>query len=151
MDISPPQARSEAREPAQRLARVLVVDDDESVTAAIRTILARHGFETEIYLRAYAGIRALQQSAFDVVLLDIFMPGLNGLDAIEHIRRNSSIPIIAMSGFCLRSSAGYGDCLSLAAQRGATCCIRKPFQTAQLIEAIERSQSSFYPAQGSAS
>jgi CheY-like chemotaxis protein len=151
MDISPPQVTSETRNPAKELTRVLVIDDDDSVSAAIQAILAGRRCETVITSRAYAGIRALQQSSFDVVMLDIFMPGLNGLDTIEHIRRNSSIPIIAMSGFQLRGSADHVDYLGLAAQRGASLCIRKPFQPAQLIQTIEWSQRLPRPAQGSVS
>ena len=74
MDISPPQATSETRNPAKELTRVLVIDDDDSVSAAIQAILAGRRCETVITSRAYAGIRALQQSVFDVVMLDIFMP-----------------------------------------------------------------------------
>ena len=140
MDITPPQAASELRGPDRPITRVLVIDDDACVSAAIRTILAGRRCETAITSRAYAGIRALQRSIFDVVLLDLFMPGLNGLDVIEHIRRGSAIPIIAMSGFRLRNSSD-DDYLGMAAQRGATLCMRKPFKPAQLIDAIERSQN----------
>jgi CheY-like chemotaxis protein len=78
------------------------------------------------------------------------MPGLCGLDTIEHVRRGSSIPIIAMSGFRLKNSADSLDYLGMAARRGATLCIRKPFKPAQLIEAIEWSQSLPAPIEGSA-
>ena len=129
--------------------QVLVIDDDDSVSVAIQTILSGRRCETVITPRAYAGIRALQQSRFDVVMVDIFMPGLSGLDTIENIRLGSSIPIIAMSGFRLRSSDDAVDVLGLAAQRGATLCMRKPFLPAQLIETIEWCRSFKCPTEGS--
>ncbi|UFZ07980.1 response regulator [Bradyrhizobium ontarionense] len=136
------------RKPARPLTRVLVIDDDCSVSTAIQAILAGRHCETAIASRAYAGIRALQQSIFDVVMLDIFMPGLNGLDVIEHIRRSSLIPIIVMSGFRLRSSTESVDYLGLAKQRGATLCMPKPFQAVQLIEAVESTLCSPCLAEG---
>jgi DNA-binding response OmpR family regulator len=137
--------------PAKPPTRVLVVDDDCSVSTAIKAILAGRHCETVIASRAYAGIRALQQSTFDLVMLDIFMPGLSGLDLIVHIRRSSSIPIIVMSGFRLRSSTESVDYLGMAKQRGATLCMPKPFQVVQLVEAVESTQRLPRRAEGSRS
>src|SRR5664279_5339125 len=81
--------------------RILVIDDDECVGAAIQAVLARRNSEALLASRAYAGIQALESSRFDAVLVDLFMPGMNGLDTIAHIRRGSAIPIVAMSGFRL--------------------------------------------------
>jgi CheY-like chemotaxis protein len=71
------------------------------------------------------------------VLVDLFMTGMSGIDAIAHIRQQSEISIIAMSGFRLRSSLDPIDYFSTAIQRGASTCIRKPFSPRQLIEAID--------------
>jgi CheY-like chemotaxis protein len=135
------QSTNQPRDHVSQPARILVIDDDASVCAAIQAILTRTRCETVIASRAFDGITALQHSTFDVVMVDIFMPGLNGLDAIEHIRRESPMPIIAMSGFRLRNSAGSADHLGLAARRGATLCLRKPFTPVQLVEAVEWSRS----------
>jgi CheY-like chemotaxis protein len=137
MEFSPQQLTGAIEYPAQQARRVLVIDDDGCVGAAIQSILARRRYQTVLAPRAGAGIQALQQSQFDLVMVDIFMPGLSGLDTIEHIRRSSPIPIIAMSGFRLRSSADSVDCLEMAVRLGATLCLRKPFQPAQLIDAVE--------------
>lgn len=122
---------------ATDLTRVLVIDDDSCIGAAIHAILGRRQYETVIVPRACAGIDMLQRSRFDVVLLDIFMPGLSGLNAIEYIRREWSVPIVAMSGFPLRNRDETVDYLGMAARCGATLCMRKPFKPAQLIEAVE--------------
>jgi DNA-binding NtrC family response regulator len=122
--------------------RVLVIDDDDCVGAAIRSIVSRRKGETVLAGRAHAGIHALESSRFDVVIVDLFMPGMSGLDAIAQIRRGSEIPIIAMSGFRLRSSDNSIDYLGMAMQCGASTCIRKPFASQQLIEAINSSLNS---------
>lgn len=55
--------------------------------------------------RAHAGLHALKQSSFDIAIVDIFIPGMGGLDAIQMIRQLlPSIPIVAMTGFRLRPS-----------------------------------------------
>jgi CheY-like chemotaxis protein len=74
------------------------------------------------------------------VMVDLFMPGMDGLDTITRIRGESAVPIIAMSGFRLRNSLDPGqDFLGMAKLRGATISLRKPFSPPQLIAAIDRS------------
>jgi CheY-like chemotaxis protein len=119
--------------------RVLVIDDDDCVCTAIRAILSRRNGETEIASRAAAGIRALETSRFDIVVIDVFMPGLSGLHTIAHIRRKSTVPIIVMSGLRLRQTPGAEDYFAMAMQRGASTWLRKPFSPPQLLEAIDRS------------
>lgn len=139
MDASGQHARIEAPDLIRPVLRVLVIDDDESVGAAIQAILSRRNYRTELASGAYAGIQALASSRFDVVLVDLFMTGMSGIDAIAHIRRQSEISIVAMSGFRLRSSLDPIDYFGTAMQRGASMCIRKPFSPRQLIEAIDLS------------
>jgi CheY-like chemotaxis protein len=121
---------------AKPAMRVLVIDDDACVGTAIQAILARRRCATKLASRAHAGIHTFQAS----VIVDLFMPGMNGLDTIQRIRCASTIPIIAMSGFRLRNSLDAGrDFLGMAMQRGATTCLLKPFSPTQLVAAISRS------------
>jgi CheY-like chemotaxis protein len=125
---------------ARTTIRILVIDDDACVGTAIQAILARRQCETVLASRAHAGIHTLQASGFDVVIVDLFMPGMNGLDTIQRIRGASAMPIIAMSGFRLRNSLDADqDFLGMAMLRGATASLRKPFSPPQLIAAIDRS------------
>jgi CheY-like chemotaxis protein len=125
---------------AKTIARILVIDDDASVTAAIQAILTRCQYETVIASRAHAGIHAFQATRFDVLVIDLFMPGMDGLDTIMRIRSESAVPIIAMSGFRLRNSLDPDqDFLGMAKLRGATTSLRKPFSPLQLVSAIDRS------------
>lgn len=121
-------------------ARVLVIEDDVCVSSAIRAILIQHRYETVVASRAHAGIHQFRTGKFDVVMIDLFMPGMNGLDTITRIRSESAVSIIAMSGFCLRNSQDAGqDYLGMAKGRGATTSLRKPFSPLQLVSAIDRS------------
>jgi CheY-like chemotaxis protein len=149
MDAPQLQAPGEVSDSVRPGLRILVIDDDDCVGAAIRSTLARHKSETELASRACVGIQALESSRFDVVLVDVFMPGMSGLDAIAHIRRGSPIPIIAMSGFRLRSSLNSVDYLGMAMQCGASAYLCKPFAPKQLIEAVDRSLNSTTPAKDS--
>jgi CheY-like chemotaxis protein len=120
--------------------RILVIDDDACVSTAIQAILARRCCETVLASRAHAGIHTFHASEFDLVMVDLFMPGMNGLDTIARIRGESAVPIIAMSGFRLRNSLDPDrDFLGMAMQRGATIALRKPFSPPQLVAAIDRS------------
>ena len=123
------------------MKRALVIDDDANVGSAIRSILSRHKFETVLAVRAHAGLRALEEAPFDVVIVDIFLPGMSGLDTIKTIRQMEPwLPIVAMTGLSLRSSQEPdGDFLKLAVQRGATTFVRKPFAPQQLLQAINTS------------
>jgi CheY-like chemotaxis protein len=125
---------------AKATTRILVIDDDILVSTAIQAILERRRYETVLASRAHAGIHAFQTSGFDLVMVDLFMPGMNGLDTITRIRSESAVPIIAMSGFRLRNSLDPDqDFLSMAMLRGATNSLSKPFSPPQLVAAIERS------------
>jgi DNA-binding response OmpR family regulator len=147
MEFSPQQITSGIRKLAKAPRRILVIDDDANVGAAIQAILGRHRFQTVLASRASDGIQTLRQSDFDLVMLDLFMPGLNGLDVLDHIRREFSIPVIVMSGFRLRSSTQPMDYLAMAAERGATLCMRKPFAATELIEAVEWTTSLRNPSE----
>jgi DNA-binding response OmpR family regulator len=128
------------RTPAKAKTRVLVIDDDGCVGTAIEAILAQRQCKTVTASRAHAGIHTFQESEFDVVMVDLFMPGMNGLDTITRIRSRSMVPIIAMSGFRLRNSLDpEQDFLGMAKLRGATISLRKPFSPPELVAAIDES------------
>jgi DNA-binding response OmpR family regulator len=123
--------------------RVLIIDDDASVGAAIQMILVREGCDTVHAPDADAGIRAFESSRFDLVVVDLFMPGMDGLQMITEFRRRApTLPVLAVSGFRFRDSADAGlDFLGLATNVGATICLRKPFTAQQLVAAIQASQN----------
>jgi len=127
------------------MTRVLVIDDDQSVSVAIQLMLARQGCDTVLAPDADVGVQTFESSKFDLAMVDIFIPEMDGLKIIKRFReRMPAVPIIAMTGFRFRNSmAPTLDFLGMAAQLGATYCLRKPFTLQQLIAAIN---SCFDPA-----
>jgi CheY-like chemotaxis protein len=120
------------------MTRILVIDDDNSVRAAIETLLREQGRIAVLASGGRLGVKTLETSTFDVVMVDIFMPGMDGLETIKNFReRAPTVPIVAMSGFRFRNSmAPAPDFLGMAAELGATYCLRKPFGSQQLMAAI---------------
>jgi DNA-binding response OmpR family regulator len=104
-------------------------------------ILDREGCQTVHACDADAGIEAFESSSFDLVIVDIFIPGVNGLKIIAGLcNRVPAISILAISGLRFRASMDPGlDFLSLAASVGATFCLRKPFTYPQLMAAVRAS------------
>jgi DNA-binding response OmpR family regulator len=118
--------------------RILVIDDDRSVGAAIETLLNHQGCEVVLVEDGRLGVQIFEASNFDAVMVDIFMPDVDGLETIKALRQRApTVPIIAMSGFRFRDSMGpTHDFLRMAASLGATYCLRKPFGSQQLLAAI---------------
>lgn len=123
------------------MTRVLVIEDDHSVSMAIQNMLAHRGCVTVLASDAHQGAQALELSKFDLMMIDIFIPGTDGLKTIKEFHeRMPTVPIVAMTGFRFSNSMSPTlDFLGMAAQLGATCCLRKPFSPQQLMAAINSS------------
>ena len=119
------------------MPRVLVVDDDPMVCVAIEVCLKRQGFDVIVADGGEAGMRALESSGFDVMLIDVFMPHMRGFESIRifHERR-PDVPIIAMSGYAFANTERAPDFLRMTIELGAACCLRKPFTPNALLTAV---------------
>ena len=123
------------------MTRILVIDDDIGVRATIQTILKNRGFDVVLAECGHSGIAAVEACAFDAVLVDIFMPGMNGIETIRVLRQSTpKVPVIAMSGYVFREgSSPTPDFFHMATDLGAACCIHKPFKPWEIIKAVETS------------
>lgn len=123
------------------MVRVLVVDDDPSICAAMRTWLECRGYDVVHADGPIPGLDVLEQAKFDVMIVDIFMPGMYGFESIRAFhQRAPNVPLIAISGLMFRDHLTPApDFLRMATSLGATCCLRKPFTPSQLVDAIETS------------
>jgi CheY-like chemotaxis protein len=121
------------------MSRVLVVDDDTAVRTVIQTVLEREGFDVVLAKDGTSGIAAIQRNAFDVVIVDIFMPGMDGLETIRVFNKYApSVPVIAISGFLFRgTSTPAPDFLSMATKLGAAYSLHKPFRPNDLLRVVE--------------
>jgi CheY-like chemotaxis protein len=120
------------------MPRILVVDDDAMVCATIEVCLQHHGFEVMVADGGDAGLSALETSAFDVMLIDIFMPHLRGFESIRIFHeRAPATPLVAMSGYAFANITSESpDFLAMALELGATRCLRKPFKPETLLSVI---------------
>ncbi len=120
------------------MARILVIDDDNSVRTAIKTLLEHEGYEVVVATDGRSGLDAFETTAFDLLIVDIFMPGMDGLETIKHLKRRAPlVPIVAISGFMFRdSSVPAPDFLSMATKLGAAYSLHKPFRPRDLSEAV---------------
>lgn len=119
--------------------RVLVVDDDPMVCVAIEVCLTRKGFEVTVADGGEAGMRALESSDFDVMLIDVFMPHMRGFESIRMFHdRKPDVPIIAMSGYAFAVADRAPDFLRMTLELGAACCLRKPFTPDALLTSVNQ-------------
>ncbi len=122
------------------MSRVLVVDDDDkAVRSAIKTVLEHQGFNVAVAEDGRSGIAAVQGHSFDVVIVDIFMPGMDGLETIRAFNKHApAVPVIAISGFLFRHSAQPApDFLTMATRLGAAYSLPKPFRAKDLLRVVE--------------
>jgi CheY-like chemotaxis protein len=117
--------------------RILVVDDDPMVCVAIEVCLQREGFDVTVADGGEAGMRALEGSSFDVMLIDVFMPHMRGFESIRMFHdRMPEVPIIAMSGYAFANTERAPDFLRMTIELGAACCLRKPFTPNALLTTV---------------
>ena len=121
------------------MARILVVDDDASIRLVVRSILERHGHVVEVAKTGHRGTEAVEAFSFDLAIVDIFMPDMDGLETIRAFRKSApTLPIIVMSGYAFRSIGGPPpDFFRMAMVLGASACLRKPFTPAQLMHVVQ--------------
>ena len=113
-----------------------MVDDDDDLRHSLRALLESFEYRVIMADSADSAIAAVERETPDLVLTDIYMPGSDGFELINALRRQDpGLPVIAMSGGGIR---GNYDNLSIAAHLGASAVIDKPFSNASLVETIER-------------
>ena len=133
------------------MRRILVVDDDPHIGLAIRAWLKRYGFKVTVADGGTAGLIALSNSTFDLMIVDIFMPHMRGFESIRIFHEQApGVPLIAMSGYAFANlDTPAPDFLRMALELGATRCLRKPFAPAALLavinECLAEAQSRFAP------
>ena len=119
----------------RRHLNILVVDDSPTHRIVARRILERRGHRISVAESGPEAVEAVQAHRFDVVLLDLWMPGMGGFEAAAAIRavegHDERVPIIAMS------ATTVSDLDENLAETGMDGLIVKPFQVPQLLRTIE--------------
>ena len=115
---------------SQGRATVLVVDDDPQVRAMLADALRRDGFAVEEAPDGEAALRLLERRVPELVLLDVLMPGLDGIETCRRIRARSEVPII------LLTALGRDEDIELGLAAGANDYCRTPIGLAELTARI---------------
>jgi DNA-binding response OmpR family regulator len=118
--------------------RILVIDDQPHVRAGVLIALRARGFEAVGAEDAKSALREFEARPFDLALVDIYMPGTDGVTLIKSLRALApSLPIIAMSGVLLNDSERTAlDFLPKAPGLTDIVCLQKPFRPRDLMQAI---------------
>jgi len=125
---------------------ILVIDDEADVRDGMKRVLDRAGFSVRIIDNATDALLELKREPADVVITDIIMPKLNGVDAIYRIVQEfPSVRIVAISGGGNFDPSSYQPAaitttayLAAAKKAGAHLILTKPFESAELIDAVKR-------------
>lgn len=111
---------------------VLIIDDEAAIRESLAGILEDEGFAPLSAASAEEGLQVLEEKDVSVVLLDIWMPGMDGLEALKQIRRRYDLPVIMISGH------GTIETAVEATRNGAYDFIEKPLSYDKVIHAINK-------------
>jgi PAS domain S-box-containing protein len=125
------------------MASILVIDDDDAVRSATKFLLDANGFDVVAVADGNSGIAATKERQFDLVIVDLFMSGMNGLETTKAIRElYPHVPILAASGFMFGGSTlQMPDFEAMAAEAGATATLYKPFRPTEFLQIIRKAMS----------
>lgn len=120
------------------MPRVLVIDDQSHVRAAISAVLYANKIDAVAVESGRLGLSELSNSPFDLVIVDIYMPDMDGVKLIKSVReRTPDLPIIAISGAMFRESGRTVlDILPKSPHLAGVTYLQKPFRPNELMQAI---------------
>jgi len=112
------------------MERILIIDDDVALGELVAEYLQPLGFEVEAVHRGDTGIERMSQTAYDLILLDVMLPGQNGFDVLRRIRETSKIPVLMLTA--------RGDDVDriVGLEIGADDYLPKPFNPRELAARI---------------
>lgn len=111
-------------------SRILVVDDEPQITRTLRLSLSMHGYDVHVANDGEAGLEAFKTSKPDLVITDLSMPKMTGIELCEQIRDRSQVPIIVLS------VRGEDKNKVEALDKGADDYVTKPFSISELLARI---------------
>lgn len=119
------------------MARILIIEDEDDLREPIRTALERLNHIVYEAANGADGLECLRQHAFDLVITDVLMPEVDGLEVIQTIAREfPGVKVLAMSGGGTRIPAKYS--LTVADAFGAHALLQKPFGVEELQRSVAK-------------
>jgi CheY-like chemotaxis protein len=122
------------------MTSILVIDDDALVREATQILLRARGYDVSVAPDGKSGIEAMKSGQFDLAIVDLFMPDMDGLQVIKAIRQfEPSMPMIAASGFMFGNACpempGFD---AMASEAGAVSTLYKPLRPDHVLRAVEK-------------
>jgi DNA-binding response OmpR family regulator len=118
------------------MARILIIDDDESITSLLQMVLSRQGYEVLTAANGREGVKLFNCIPADLVISDILMPEMDGLEALKQLRQLSpNLKLIAVSGGGVRLKM---DVLRVAELLGAAATFEKPYKIDALLASVRQ-------------
>ena len=115
------------------ICRLLVVDDEAIVGKRLKQVFSKIGFEIETYTEAAAAMAAMAEKPFDIVVTDLKMDGMDGMEVLRRVRAmNPRTQVIIITGYASPETA------ELAQQQGVFEFLAKPFRLDELKQVIFR-------------
>ena len=117
------------------MSHILIVDDEPQIRLLLSTCLQQEGYEVSQAGDGEEALKILDKRSVDVIVLDLLMPGKEGLETLMALRKDSERPkVIAISGGARSIGA---DFLPAALKLGADKALKKPFRNEELVSAVE--------------
>ena len=126
------------------MARILIVDDEEHVRAALKQVLERAGYEVAVAATGNEGLELMKRDRADLVITDVIMPGIDGITTARKIREKfRNTRIIVMSGGGKAAPEPYEpdaistrSYLASASSAGADRTLTKPFDRQEILRVV---------------
>lgn len=114
---------------------VMLIEDEPNIAEALRFILSRDGWDVSTLADGALALREVARRKPDVVILDLMLPGVSGLDILRGLRADPAtqgLPVLMLT------AKGQGSDRAAAEQAGVTCFMTKPFANADIVAQVRR-------------
>ncbi len=113
--------------------KILITDDRAGIRSLLKEVLQESGYEVLTAAGGQEGIKIVQENTIDIVLLDMKMPGMDGLETLRLIKKaQPNVKVIIMTAY------EDMEIIKEVQKRGASCYISKPFDIEELLSTIKR-------------
>jgi len=110
--------------------RILIVDDDEELSSLLTELLTREGFRVDTQNDGRRGLAAALNGGYDLMVLDVMLPGLDGFEILRRVRREARLPVLMLT------ARGEDEDRIVGLDLGADDYLSKPFNTRELVARI---------------
>lgn len=115
--------------------RILIVEDEPNIVESLSFILGRAGFEVDTVSDGADALDRLRRQSFSAMVLDIMLPGMNGLDLLKTIRADRALAVLPVM---LLTAKGQASDRRAAEAIGVDAFVTKPFSNAEVVEHVKR-------------